>query len=92
MANTGSTLKVHKLSEEELSRGLSFFETLGIIKPAEGNKYILTETGEQFFAILGCGKAKFSELCFELFDSLVKSGKVRCRYNLKDKSYYFKLK
>jgi hypothetical protein len=85
-------LKVYRLSEEELRDGLGFFEALGIIRKVSGEKYILTETGENFLATVGCGKAKFSELCFRLFDSLVKSGKLTCRYNLKDKSYYFKQK
>lgn len=88
MVNGSSPLKACKLSEEELRKGLSLFEIIGIIKPA-GDKYILTEAGEHFFAALGCGKARFSELCFQLFNSLVKSGKLKCRYNLKDKSYYF---
>jgi hypothetical protein len=86
-----SPLKAYKLTEEELKDGLGFFEALGIIQQVGGKKYLLTETGAQFLAIIGCGKSKFSELCFRLFDSLVKSGKLKCRYNLKDKSYYFKL-
>jgi hypothetical protein len=85
-----SLLKAYKLTEEEFQDGLGFFEALGIIKQS-GNRYLLTETGEEFLAIIGCGKSKFSVLCFKLFDSLVKSGKLKCRYNLKDRSYYFKL-
>jgi len=76
------------MTEEELKEGLRFFEEIGIIKQS-GGKYLLTETGERFFAILGSGEAKFSELCFQIFDSLVKSGKLKCRYDLKGKSYYF---
>jgi hypothetical protein len=87
-----SPLKEYKLSEEEFRDGLGMFEELGIIRKVSGNRYLLTDTGEQFLAIIGCGKSKFSKLCFRLFDSLVKSGKLNCRYNLKDKSYYFKPK
>ena len=86
-----SPLKAYKLTEDEFNDGLGFFEALGIIRQVSGKKYLLTDTGEQFLAIIGSGKSKFSVLCFKLFDSLVKSGKLKCRYNLKDKSYYFKL-
>lgn len=60
-----SALKAYKLTEEELKDGLGFFEALGIIRRS-GEKYLLTETGEQFLAIIGCGKSKFSVLCFKL--------------------------
>jgi|GEM_PF-3863426 hypothetical protein len=82
-------LKGYKMSEEEIKEGLALFQTLGIIR-AENDKYVLTETGEHFLAAIGCGKGRFGELCFQLLDSLVKSGKLKCRYNLKDKAYYFK--
>lgn len=85
-----SPLRAYRLTEDEFKDGLGFFEALGIIRQVNGKKYLLTDTGEQFLAIVGSGKSKFSVLCFKLFDSLVKSGKLKCRYNLKDKSYYFK--
>ncbi|MEM3555282.1 MAG: hypothetical protein QXF56_00980 [Candidatus Micrarchaeia archaeon] len=81
-------LPKYKLTDEEIKEGLALFETLGVIR-AEGKKYVLTETGEHFLAAVGCGRAGFGEVCFQLLDSLVKSGKLKCRYNLKDKSYYF---
>lgn len=86
-----STLKEYKLTEEELRDGLGFFEALGIIRQVGGKRYMVTDTGEKFLAVIGCGKSKFSDVCFKLFDSLVKSGKLKCRYNMKDKAYYFKL-
>ena len=89
MGGEKSPLGRYKLSAEQIKDGLDFFEEIGIIRQTTNGRYVLTETGERFFAILGCGEAKFSELCFQLFDSLVKSGKLKCRYDLKGKSYYF---
>ncbi|QLJ52946.1 MAG: hypothetical protein Sv326_0771 [Candidatus Fermentimicrarchaeum limneticum] len=88
MTDVISPLKSYQLTGEDLSKGLDFFEALGVIRQMD-NRYVLTKTGEQFFAAIGCGKATFSELCFQLFDFLVKVGKLKCRYSLKDKSYRF---